>query len=104
MLDTRADYDNGDGPDLSLQEGGIEGFRMSPTPVRTRARVAAVRIHPAEMPSHDYFWGGWISMIVEQDQWILTKPKRMPFAPVIQEIPEKAIRRPPHLRSPSKLK
>lgn len=90
MLDARAAYESGPSavPDsVSLKEGGVEGFRNSPVPVRTRPRVAPIWIHPHETATRDYFWGGWISVVVEQDQWVMSKPQLVPKASGFQELP-----------------
>lgn len=86
MLDTRAGYGELTNS-LSFKEGGVEGFRNHPTPTRSRAKVAAIYAHPHEMPSRDYFWGGWISVVVEQDQWVMSKPELIPKANVIEPMP-----------------
>lgn len=90
MLDKRAEYDAPQNtlplPAAGLKEGGIQGFNSSPIPVRTRPKVASIWIHPHEMASHDYFWGGWMSVVVEPDQWVLSKPGETPNAPGISEI------------------
>ncbi len=85
MLDERADYQDprASSQDLRLREAGVEGFRSGPVPVRTRPKVAAIWIHPHEMANHDYFWGGWMSIVVEADQWPLTKPGELKAAPGI---------------------
>lgn len=90
MLDKRAEYDTPQTvpmPAAGLKEGGIQGFSSAPIPVRTRPKVASIWIHPHEMASHDYFWGGWMSVVVESDQWVLSKPGEMPSAPGVSEIP-----------------
>ena len=89
MLDQRSGYGKADSlkPDISFQEGGVEGFRNSPVPTRSRARVAAIYAHPHEMPNRDYFWGGWVSVVVEQDQWVMSKPSLVPKADVVKELP-----------------
>ncbi len=83
MLDQRAEYDQENSSALppALREAGVEGFKQSPVPVRSRPKVAAIWIHPHETATHDYFWGGWLSVVVEQDQWILSKPGQLPKAP-----------------------
>jgi hypothetical protein len=87
MLDERAGYAIGDLPvDASLKGEGVDGFRNAPVPVRSRPRVAAIWIHPHETASHDYFWGGWMSVVVEKDQWILNRPGRMPRARAFVDI------------------
>lgn len=91
MLDRRADYDAAiDGGDRTaipdLKEGGLDGFRNAPVPVRTRAQVAPIWIFPHETASRDYFWGGWISVVTEEPQWVLTKPKSLPVASSIVDV------------------
>lgn len=88
MLDKRAEYEDLDNPkslsDPALSEGGIEGYRNGPVPVRTRPKIASIWIHPHEMASHDYFWGGWMSVVTEPDQWVLSQAGMMPPAPGIE--------------------
>ena len=91
MLNDRSEYDN---PaflqNLAVKEGGLDGFKNSPVPVKTRGKIAAIYIFPSEMPSKDsYFWGAWISSEVEPPQWVLTKPNRLPFAPVTAPVQTK---------------
>ena len=89
MLDHRADYDGqaaGSAALPALREGGLEGFHGAPVPVRTRAQVAPVWIFPHETASRDYFWGGWISIVTEEPQWLLTRPGRLPPAPGITHL------------------
>lgn len=87
MLDNRAEYEDMKAvQELRMREAGIEGMRNNPVPVRTRPKVAAIWIHAHEMASHDYFWGGWMSVVVEADQWVLTKPGELPGAPGILDI------------------
>ncbi len=89
MLDKRAEYEDMNNSkstfDPMLKEGGIDGFGQGPVPVRTRPKVASIWIHPHEMASHDYFWGGWMSVVTEADQWVLSQPGLMPNAPAIQD-------------------
>lgn len=90
ILDQRAEYDENIKAEVTrypqLKEGGLEGFKNHPVPVRTRPKVVAVYIHPHETATHDYFWGGWISVVTEKDQWVLTKPELTPQAPAIVNI------------------
>ncbi|MGK5086907.1 hypothetical protein WDW86_05065 [Bdellovibrionota bacterium FG-2] len=84
MLDSRAEYEGAAEVQIpSMREAGIGDFKNSPVPIRTKPKVAAVWVHPHETASRDYFWGGWMSILVEPDQWMLTKPKTMPEAPAI---------------------
>ena len=66
---------------LSIKEGGISGYRGAPMPTRTRARVVPAFLHPTEFPTKDYFWGGWISLVVEKDGWVFGRPNQMPKVP-----------------------
>ena len=90
MLDKRAEYEELDEQrnvrQLDLKEGGIDGFSSGPIPVRSRPKVASIWIHPHEMASHDYFWGGWMSVVVETDQWILSRQGEMPAALGIMDL------------------
>jgi hypothetical protein len=87
MLNERAEYDAGSGPELALKEAGLDGYRNSPTPIRTRARVAAAYLHPQATANPDfYFWGGWVSIVVERDEWVLKRLARMPKAPGIIDV------------------
>lgn len=87
MLDTRAEYENPRAVhELVMKEGGLEGFRNHPLPTRTRPKVAAIWVHPHEMASRDYFWGGWMSCVIEEDRWILSRPGQMPDASGITDV------------------
>ena len=87
MLNERAEYDVGPGPDLALKEAGLDGFRDSPTPVRSRARVASAFLHPQPTLNPDfYFYGGWVSIVVERDDWVLKRLSRMPKAPAFIDV------------------
>ncbi len=85
MLDKRAEYDQ---PGISnlppdLRERGLEGFENAPVPVRTRGQVAAVYAFRTEMSPTVYFWGAWFSLVIEEPQWVLSKPGTLPPAPGI---------------------
>ena len=88
MLDQRAEYgDPRSELSPALREGGLEGLGDGPVPIRTRAKVAAGYIHPHEMANHDYFWGGWVSIVVEPDQWVLSKPGAFKPAKGVGDMP-----------------
>ncbi len=87
MLDKRAEYEDAKALEaLKLKEGGISGFEGSPIPVRTHAKVAAVWIHMHPLPSDDYFWGGWVSLVYEKPHWKLADPGELPQAPGVSDI------------------
>lgn len=87
MLGERADYEAGEMYfDSTLEERGVDGYRNSPVPTRTRPKVAAVWIYPADTAGGDYFWGGWLSVLLEQDEWVPKKRNGLPKAKAIEEI------------------
>ena len=80
MLDRRAEYDSASGVGrLSLQESSSSGM-PGPIPVRSQPKVAEVWIHAHEMASRDYFWGGWMSVVVEPDEWEIKRQAPTPSA------------------------
>lgn len=79
MLDRRADYDSPTSAGrLSLKEGDGNNGLPGKIPVRSQPKVAEVWIHAHEMASHDYFWGGWMSVVVEPDQWEMKRQDASP--------------------------
>lgn len=68
---------------LSLKEGGVSGYKGAPMPTRTRARVVPAFLHPTELPTKDYFWGAWVSLLVERDDWVFSRPNQMPKVPFV---------------------
>jgi hypothetical protein len=90
MLDDRAQYE-GDGDSLPpLREGGIEGFRTSPAPIRTRPKVADFWLHPQKTGDGSYFWGAWLSVLLEKGDWVLSKPGKTPKAQALRAIRHKS--------------
>lgn len=65
MLEKRADYEGSNymGEVVSEFEPSVL------VPNRTSPRVADIWIHPHEMPTGDYFRGGWIRTLVSKSQW-----------------------------------
>lgn len=37
--------------------------------IKTKPEVRKIWVYPFEMESGDYFWGGFISIVTEQDRW-----------------------------------
>jgi hypothetical protein len=85
MLDQRAEYDSptSQEPVPALHEGGIDGFKESPVPVRTRGQVATCWFYPRKLGLKDYFWGAWVSVVTADPDWILEKPGATPKAPAV---------------------
>jgi len=73
MLDARSGY--GAGPDDEEVALYQKGRQNSQSLVRKSApRVARVYIYPHELPTKDYFWGGYVSLVVSPDEWIFDQP------------------------------
>ena len=76
MLEKRADYEGAatqEAEELKLSSGpalDVVGVR----PARTAPKIAHIWIFPHETSSKEYFWGGWISVVVEGDKWNVDKP------------------------------
>lgn len=70
MLETRADY-NGE----LKADAVLEGQAPLLVPNRTRAKVTDIWVHPHEMPTGDYFRGGWIRTLISRSQWEMERIK-----------------------------
>lgn len=71
LLEERAEYDT----DLPTQVGP-EGFlteKGKKVPVRVKSSVVVGWLHPHEMPSGDYFLGGWVSLVIDKARWDLKR-------------------------------
>ena len=78
MLEVRADYDGREKTEaasLKLADGQALHEISNGLPVRTAPKIAHVWIFPHETPSKEYFWGGWISVVVEGDKWEVERPE-----------------------------
>lgn len=87
MLDERSG--NEDPPseqEVQFYGSGADGFQKSKVPVRTRPKVSAVYIYPHELPDNSYFWGAWLSVVTEEDQWILSVPNSVAPAPSFMNV------------------
>lgn len=103
MLDTRAGYsDAPDDEEVALYQRG----RHAQDSVLQRAapRVAKVYIFPHELPTRDYFWGGYVSLLIAQDQWVLdpTDENLPPVAGIKEHKPKHSIKH--KKQAPVKLK
>lgn len=74
MLDARSGYNSSlEDEEVALYQKGRES---TDTLVRKSApRIARVYIYPHELPTKDYFWGGYVSVVVSADEWITEGPK-----------------------------
>lgn len=70
LLEKRADYDG------TLEtEVFFEGKSPLLRPKRSKPQIADIWIHPHEMPSGDYFMGGWIRTLVSHSKWEMERVK-----------------------------
>lgn len=69
LLEERAGY----GVNLpSIDSLGTKGgVRYVPT--RVSERVIVAWLHAKELPSKDYFWGSWLSIVVAPESWEMKK-------------------------------
>ena len=74
MLDTRAGY----GAEVDDEEVKLYQRARSNSESTLRRggpRVAQVYVHPHPLPTRDYFWGGYVSLIVSQDDVVFEDPE-----------------------------
>ncbi|MBX9767208.1 MAG: hypothetical protein K2X47_08055 [Bdellovibrionales bacterium] len=69
LLEERADYGANSPPLGPLGSSG--GVRYVPT--RVPEKVVVAWLHAKELPSKDYFWGSWLSIVVAPEAWEMTK-------------------------------
>ncbi|MGE3758010.1 MAG: hypothetical protein AB7H97_09645 [Pseudobdellovibrionaceae bacterium] len=69
MLEERAGYDMKGPPLSSLGNSG--GVKYVPT--RIPEKVIVGWLFPHDMPSKVYFWGSWLSIVVEDESWAMMK-------------------------------
>ena len=72
MLEERADYegkDRDEASELKLGDDQVLHDKSAAVPMRTKPKTAQIWIFPHETPSKEYFWGGWISVVVE-GRWL----------------------------------
>ncbi len=72
VLDGRAHYQE-DSPELKLKASGPFATPDG-EPVRLQPQVHKVWVHPFEMETGDYFWGGYMSLLTKGDQWSFRYP------------------------------
>ncbi len=65
LLEVLGDY-NGE-VDAKLAANNLSPPQFGPK--RTETRVSDIWVHPHEMPTGDYFQGGWIRVIVQESIW-----------------------------------
>lgn len=68
LLEERARYEEA-APDLKM--GGAGEVRYVPT--RVPEKVVIGWLHAHELPTKDYFWGSWLSILVSAESWEVVK-------------------------------
>jgi hypothetical protein len=89
LLEARADYlgkEKAEASALKLSSAEIKRNAVTGAPVRTPPKVAHIWIYPHETPNKEYFWGGWISVVVEGDHWQTPNQKDPEFGSVLKEV------------------
>jgi hypothetical protein len=68
LLEERAGY-GFNPPPMNLNNGS--GAKYVPT--RVPEKVVVAWLHAKELPSKDYFWGSWLSIVVAPEAWEVKK-------------------------------
>lgn len=86
LLDKRAEYD----VDMDDEEVALyQRSRHHPESATKSGlqRIAKVYLYPHELPSRDYFWGGYVSLIVAKEEVTFDDPESEDSSnPAIQEV------------------
>ena len=93
MLEVRADYSGENYINNELSGN-------STIPNITAPKVEDIYIYPHEMPSGDYFRGGWIRTLVSKGQWQLeeVRPKAIKNEKDLVTHKKRQVERPLHLK------
>ncbi|MGE0633636.1 MAG: hypothetical protein AB7O96_14580 [Pseudobdellovibrionaceae bacterium] len=68
LLEERAGYNFAPPPIGMKGSGGVEYV-----PTRVPEQVIVAWLHAKELPSKDYFWGSWLSIVVAPETWEMKK-------------------------------
>ena len=68
VLEERAGY-GVNAPSFGIQAGKSVSY----VPTRIPEKVTVAWLFPHPLPSKDYFWGSWISLIVAPEDWEMLK-------------------------------
>ncbi len=76
MLDERSEYgkEGEKGRDLKLQAPGMISSSDGETAGKTRPKTANIWIFPKETEGKEVFWGGWVTVRLEDERLELMKP------------------------------
>ena len=70
LLEERAGYGNNNLPAVNIS-GGVGAVHYMPSRIPEKVMIAW--LHAKELPSKDYFWGSWLSIIVAPEGWEMKK-------------------------------
>lgn len=92
LLEERAGYGVSAPP---INMGGSGSVKYVPT--RIPEKVIVAWLHAKELPSKDYFWGSWLSIVVEPESWEMKKVQ-VPKAEkrTLKKTPDKPTQAPPN--------
>ncbi len=68
LLEERAGYGFTAPPMNMSGQGGVKYV-----PTRVPEQVVVAWLHAKELPSKDYFWGSWLSIVVAPEAWEMKK-------------------------------
>lgn len=70
MMNDRAEYDDlvPETSELNLEFSGALG-EAGQLKQRPEPRVAQIWVHPQRISNREHFWGAWISVRLEDEQW-----------------------------------
>lgn len=96
LLEERAGY-GFTAPPMGL--GGSGNVKYVPT--RVPEQVVVTWLHAKELPSKDYFWGSWLSIVVAPEAWEMKKVS-VPKAEkkMTKRTPERPQSTPPKMKRP----
>ena len=81
MLDARADYQASEPEAQTLALATAAKDEGSNAPVRLPPKIANIWMHAHETSEREYFWGGWLSVVVAGESWDIGHAVA-PLAPV----------------------
>ncbi len=97
LLEERAGY-GVTPPNVNLTGSGSVKY----VPTRVPEKVITPWLHAKELPSKDYFWGAWLSVVVMPESWEMKKvdvPKAE-TKKVTKRTPDKPSTAPPKVKRP----
>lgn len=97
LLEERAGY-NTPSPNVNLSGAGSVKY----VPTRVPEKVIVPWLHAKELPSKDYFWGAWLSVVVMPESWEMKKVEvpKAEKAKTVKRTPDKPTASPPKLKKP----